>query len=113
LEAESALILATSGSATLNFGEAPQEAGGTKALSSGIGVFVSLKGIDVSAECRRLNNEVSRLDKQLESLAAKLGNAQFVSRAPADVVAREREKEKVWRDQRDVLTAKLTALGCG
>ena len=36
----------------------------------------------------------------------------FVSRAPADVVAREREKEKTWREQRDVLAGKLRALGC-
>jgi len=27
-------------------------------------------------------------------------------------VAKEREKEKAWRDQRDVLASKLKSLGC-
>ena len=42
----------------------------------------------------------------------KLANDQFVSRAPADVVEREREKEQTWREQRETLAAKLGALGC-
>ena len=37
---------------------------------------------------------------------------QFVSRAPADVVAREREKLATWRDQRGVLARKRETLGC-
>ena len=51
--------------------------------------------------------------RQLAALGTKLGNQQFVARAPAEVVARERDKEVVWRAQREVLTAKLRALGCG
>ncbi|HUK22898.1 MAG TPA: hypothetical protein VLV45_15265, partial [Gemmatimonadales bacterium] len=68
--------------------------------------------IDVQQECRRLSGERSRLDQQLTALAAKLSNENFVSRAPADVVAREREKERDWRFQRDVLDGKLKSLGC-
>jgi valyl-tRNA synthetase len=43
----------------------------------------------------------------------KLGNQQFVARAPADVVQREREKSSAWREQREVLGRKLELLGCG
>ena len=66
----------------------------------------------VQQECRRLSDELTRLDSQLKSLAARLTNESFVSRAPQDVVAKEREKEKAWRDQRDVLAGKLKSLGC-
>ena len=68
--------------------------------------------IDVERECARLQDELTRLDGQLKSVAGKLANEKFVSRAPADVVEREREKEQSWREQRETLAAKLRALGC-
>ncbi len=52
------------------------------------------------------------MEKLISGLTARLSNETFVSRAPAEVVAREREKERTWREQRDVLTGKLKALGC-
>src|SRR6266487_250873 len=82
-------------------------------LTDSTEVFVALEGsIDVQQECRRLSDELGRLDNQLQGLAARLTNESFVSRAPKDVVAKEREKEKAWRDQRDVLAGKLKSLGC-
>ena len=76
-------------------------------------MVVALSGtIDVKQECRRLAEELTRLNQQLAALAARLTNENFVSRAPAEVVARERDKEKTWREQRDVLAGKLRALGC-
>jgi valyl-tRNA synthetase len=82
-------------------------------LTDGSEVVVALAGaIDVKQECRRLSDELQRLDQQLDGLAAKLANESFVARAPAEVVAREREKQEAWRTQRDVLAAKLGALGC-
>jgi valyl-tRNA synthetase len=76
-------------------------------------VFVALEGaIDVGRECGRLGDELERLDRQLAALTAKLADERFVARAPADVVAREREKERTWRGQRAVLADKRTALGC-
>jgi valyl-tRNA synthetase len=83
-------------------------------LNDGSEVVVALTGaIDLGQECRRLSDELTRLDRQLQGLAAKLTNEQFTSRAPADVVARERQKEQAWRTQRDALAGKLAALGCG
>ncbi len=88
--------------------------GGAHAVfGDGSEVVVALEGaIDVQQECRRLSDELGRLDQQLQGLAARLTNESFVSRAPRDVVAKEREKEKAWRDQRDVLAGKLKSLGC-
>jgi valyl-tRNA synthetase len=89
-------------------------AGAHAVFGDGSEVFVALEGaIDVRKECGRLSGEVERLDTQLAALAARLGNAAFVARAPADVVARERDKEQSWTQQRDALAAKLRALGCG
>ena len=98
---------------TLATNGAPAGVGAHAVFGDGSEVFVALEGaVDVQQECRRLSGELTRLDQQLAGLAGKLTNANFVARAPADVVAREREKEKAWREQRDVLAGKLRSLGC-
>jgi valyl-tRNA synthetase len=98
----------------LVFGESTERVGGHAVLSDGTPVFVPLgDAIDIERECGRLGAEVDRLDQLVASQEKKLGNEQFVSRAPADVVAREREKLATWRDQREVLTRKRETLGCG
>ncbi len=99
---------------SLQLDGAPSPAGGAHAVfGDGSEVVVALADtIDVQQECRRLSEELTRLDRQLAALAARLTNENFVSRAPAEVVVREREKEKTWREQRDVLAGKLRALGC-
>jgi valyl-tRNA synthetase len=90
-----------------------QGVGAHAVFGDGSEVIVALEGaVDIRNECRRLSEEKDRLEKQLEGLAARLTNQSFVSRAPQDVVAKEREKEKAWRDQRDVLAGKLKSLGC-
>ena len=66
--------------------------------------------IDVDKEIARLTDEIDRLGAQLVSLSAKLATAGFVGRAPADVVEREREKERQWTEKRGALAAKLAAL---
>jgi valyl-tRNA synthetase len=82
-------------------------------FGDGSEVVVALSGsIDVQQECKRLATESERLEKLISGLAARLSNENFVSRAPAEVVAKEREKERTWREQRDVLAGKLRALGC-
>ncbi len=94
-------------------GRAARVAGAHAVLADGSEVFVALAdAIDVQQECRRLSTELNRLDQQLSGLAVKLTNQNFVARAPAEVVAKEREKERAWRDQRQALADKLRSLGC-
>ena len=91
----------------------PHGVGAHAVFGDGSEVVVALEGaVDIGIECERLQGELSRLDRQLTSLATRLANQGFVSRAPQAIVAKEREKEKTWRDQRDVLAGKLKSLGC-
>jgi valyl-tRNA synthetase len=89
------------------------DAAGHAVLGDGTSVSVPLGDlIDVKRECARLSSELNRLEGQLRGLAAKLGNEQFVSKAPAAVVEREREKLASWQDQAAALRQKRAQLGC-
>jgi valyl-tRNA synthetase len=48
--------------------------------------------IDVAQERERLGKEIDRLENEVRKCGAKLGNASFVERAPAQVVQQERER---------------------
>jgi len=61
------------------------------ALAAGLKVLIPLGSfIDPQAECARLDKEIARLQADLERTGAKLANENFVARAPAEVVEKER-----------------------
>jgi valyl-tRNA synthetase len=90
---------------------AHEEAGAHDVLADGTGVFVPLAGvIDLDRERARLAAELERIGAQREAAEARLANESFTSRAPADVVERERGKAASFREQEDKLARKLGAL---
>jgi valyl-tRNA synthetase len=114
LEREGSTIVRLAKLSELILGESAERVGGNAVLPDGTAVFVPLgDAIDVGRECTRLGAESDRLAGLVASQEKKLGNQQFVSRAPADVVAREREKLTAWTEQRQVLIRKRELLGCG
>ena len=68
--------------------------------------------MDLERECARLEAESHRLAGAIRSQETKLDNPQFVARAPAEVVAREREKLASWQEQAGSLAERRRALGC-
>ncbi len=97
----------------LTFDDASEGVGGYAVLSDGTGVFVPLgDAIDVARECERLGTELARLEQLIASQEKKLGNEQFVSRAPAAVVENERTKLASWKEQAGALRDKRAKLGC-
>jgi valyl-tRNA synthetase len=63
------------------------------ALVGDMRLLIPLAGlIDKQAELERLQKNIHRHQQDVERIGAKLGNDNFVSRAPAEVVERERQK---------------------
>ncbi|ALG68564.1 valine--tRNA ligase [Beggiatoa leptomitoformis] len=73
-----------------NTDNAPESA---MALVGDMRILIPLAGlIDKEAELKRLAKEVEKIAKDLDKLTAKLENPQFIERAPADIVAKERQR---------------------
>ena len=74
------------------------------ALVGELEILVPMAGlIDKDAELSRLAREIDKLEKDLSRIQGKLGNAAFVDKAPAAVVAREREKMQAQQQALDTL----------
>ena len=74
-------------------------------------VMVPLAGIiDVAAERARLGKELDKLHKEAQRVEGKLGNANFLAKAPEAVVAKERERGKALAHRRDVLEGQMARL---
>ena len=81
------------------------------AVAGGADVYVHLQGVvDVGAERARLQKEIDKARKETSFLEGKLGRPDFVERAPADVVARDRERLAEQGQILEKLTASLAAL---
>jgi valyl-tRNA synthetase len=74
-------------------GAVPQ--GAVQLVVRGEVAALPLKGlIDVAAEKARLEKEMSKVDADIKRVDAKLGNPDFVKRAPEEIIDGEREKRE-------------------
>ncbi|WP_416900070.1 MAG: valine--tRNA ligase [Minwuia sp.] len=84
----------------------PGGSGAAEMVVDGMRVVLPLADvIDLGAEKTRLSKEIGKLDGEIGKIEKKLGNENFVSRAPAHVVEQERER----RDEASEARAKLQA----
>ncbi|MBM4149917.1 MAG: class I tRNA ligase family protein, partial [Lentisphaerae bacterium] len=121
-EADFVFVAATLGAAGMFASELPQiksmlKAGGMEVIVAGERdpgpmpgancgpgtVYLSLDGVDLNAETQRLSKQLDAARNEVKRADAKLANESFVSKAPEQVVARQREL----REEAVQKTAKL------
>jgi valyl-tRNA synthetase len=65
------------------------------AVTAGMEIYIPLEGlIDIAAEAQRVDRELQKVAQELERVNRKLSNRDFLARAPAEVVAKERETQR-------------------
>jgi valyl-tRNA synthetase len=87
--------------------EAPTEGVATAVLPVGRVVLPLGSMVDLEAERARLTKQVAEVEAEVTRLETKLGDAQFTSRAPAQVVAKEQERLATARGRLDGLRESL------
>ncbi|MGP1584940.1 MAG: valine--tRNA ligase, partial [Schwartzia sp. (in: firmicutes)] len=81
------------------------------AVAGGVEIYLPLKGlIDVEKETARLAKERDGLVNEIARTEGKLANEKFVAKAPAEVVAKEREKLSAAKEKKRVVEERLRYL---
>jgi valyl-tRNA synthetase len=74
-------------------------------------VFVFLEGIiDFAKEAERLEKEIAKLEGELNGIAKKLANEKFLSKAPAEVVAKVQTRNGALTTKLEKLQATLNKI---
>ena len=69
---------------------------------NGATILISLQGlVDTKSEKDRLSREAEECTKNIQSLSGRLNNAQFLSKAPEEVVEKERERLSALKERKD------------
>jgi valyl-tRNA synthetase len=90
--------------------EPPQDS--VALLIGGVTVYMPLAAMtDVGSEVERLRRELSKTQNSHTGVQSKLADARFASRAPAQIVAREREREAELATRITKLQERLALLG--
>ena len=76
--------------------------------------MIPLEGlIDLDTERARLGKEIDRQARDLKRSQGKLGNSEFIAKAPPEIVSRERARARELSDALGRLRAQLRSLGPG
>ena len=74
-------------------------------------LFMSLEGhVDAEAEKKRLSEQIAKVQADLVAVSRRLDNANFVSRAPAEVVQQVRDRKADLQDKLQKLQTLLSAV---
>ncbi|HKE63093.1 MAG TPA: valine--tRNA ligase [Micromonosporaceae bacterium] len=83
----------------------------TLGIANGVTVELDLSGtLDVAAETARLGRDLATAEKERAQTEAKLGNADFLAKAPDHVVANIRDRAAIASAEIERITAQLAAL---
>jgi valyl-tRNA synthetase len=92
---------------------AAQATGHARLVISGAEILIPLEGVlDAESECARIRRRLEGLGADSERSARKLDNRGFISKAPAEVVEKERYRLAHLEEERLALEAQLAELGC-
>ena len=81
------------------------------AVVNGAEIYLPLKGlIDIEKETVRLQKEIETLEKEIKRASGKLNNAGFTAKAPADVIAKEKEKLAGYQEKKTAVEKRLRYL---
>ncbi len=114
LEAEAPLIRALARVEPLRFLQGREQlptSGAATAVVGGAVMAIPLEGlVDIGAERTRLSGELADARQALERLDARLSDAQFIEKAPEEVVERERDRRRATEERKDRLQELLSQL---
>ncbi len=92
-----------------SFHEKPRAA--AAAVAGSVETYIPLEGvINIDDEIARLQKEVGKVEKELERLTKNLANENFINRAPAEVVQRDRNRKTELEGTRETLQRNLALL---
>ncbi|HZK44158.1 MAG TPA: valine--tRNA ligase [Syntrophomonadaceae bacterium] len=89
--------------------EKPKQA--VSALTSLVEIYVPLEGvIDINKEINRLEKDMKKADDELKKSIGKLNNTNFISKAPQEVIAKEKGKAEEARLKKEGIEKRLQIL---
>jgi valyl-tRNA synthetase len=95
----------------LNSPEKPEQA--VTAVVSGVEVYLLLQGlVDLDKEKARLEKEKGLMEQEIARLEKKLSNKGFLTKAPPEIVAKEKEKLKDYQIKKEAILERIASLEC-
>ncbi|MBW3623400.1 MAG: class I tRNA ligase family protein, partial [Armatimonadetes bacterium] len=80
-------------------------------VTAGVEIYLPLAGlVDVEKETAKLRNEIASVEKDLAKVRVKLANEQFTSKAPPDVVEKERNIQSELETRLEAAQSRLEGL---
>jgi valyl-tRNA synthetase len=93
-----------------NGGDRPK--GAATMLVGGLELAIPLRGLvdDPAAEIERNRKQLDKVDQEMRFVASKLANPQFLERAPAEIIEKERERQRELTERRAALERNVERL---